>query len=122
MSEKAMYAKIRKITFGLMGVTSLLMVIVFHNDPIPYVLGIILGGLMGIISFNMIIKMTSQINEYNAVKLAVGNYFMRFLGVGLVFFVAVSEGINVFTLLVGFLCSKIAIQVYAQLERRGMHG
>lgn len=121
MSEKQMYASIRKITFLMMGAGILVCAIAF-DQPTPYVLGILLGGLSGIMSFNMVIQMVDRLSAKNASQVAVSNYVLRFFGVAAIFFIAMSKGVNVFALFIGFLMSKIAIQVYAQLERRGMHG
>lgn len=121
MSEREMYMKIRKITLILAGVSSLAALLIFRMDASPYILGLILGALMGIISFNMIINMASKINEHNAQKVAVANYITRFLGIGVIFFFAMTKGIDIFALMIGFICSKIAIQLFAQLERKGFY-
>ncbi len=122
MSEQKMYGQIRLITLILCGVGMLVAGLIFRQDALDYVFGILIGSLMGIISLNLIIGMTNKINEYNAIKVAMANYVLRYFAIGLVFFVAVVRGVNVFALLLGFLNSKLAIQIYAQLERRGFYG
>lgn len=119
MNEREMYAKIRMITLGLAGICSIGAFVIFKNNPTPYVLGIVIGALLGIISFNMIIKMSSRIMEGNAERVAVSNYMLRIIGIAVIFVLALNKGIDIFALLIGFICSKIAIQVFAQLERKG---
>lgn len=108
MNDKLLYQRIRINTLILMALVSVLSFIIFGHFT-TYGIGVILGALVGIVSLNMIIKMTDALSVGNASTKARLNYFLRILVVAGVFGIAMYQGVSIFALLVGYLLSKLAI-------------
>lgn len=112
MNEKTILAyQIRKLTLLLAGVLIVLSLI-FKDTSITG--GIAIGALASIIGFNMIVKMAYRIQGASAGRSARANYLLRYFTYAFIFGISYWQGFNIFALLAGFLCNKIAILIYTR--------
>lgn len=108
MEDKMIYRRVRFITLILMIVLSILATLILGKFEV-YGVGIILGALVGIVNFNMVVKLSEKINVGNAQLKGTLNYYLRIILTGIVFALAMYKGVNVFALLIGYLLSKLAV-------------
>lgn len=119
MIDKAQGNEIRKITLALMLVVSGLSLLVFHGSFQSITLGIIIGAMCGLLGFGMIERMCSNIELYtNAKGRGQGAYVKRYALYTLVFALSIYKGVHPLALLVGMLCHKVSIVIYAILHRK----
>lgn len=115
---KVMGKEIRKITLAIMLVACGLSLPVFQSFQ-SVTLGIVIGAMCGLLGYGMIERMCSHIELYtNAKGKGYSAYVKRYALYTLIFAFSVYKGINIFALLVGMLCHKAAIVVYALLHRK----
>lgn len=113
--------EMKQLNRGIVRVTLLLMVIfavaggVIWNDKIISVSGgVLIGALTGVIGFQMITHMTNDIERSgNAQLTGFMGYLLRFVIYAVIFVLSILGGINVFGILVGFTCHKVAIVAYS---------
>ena len=86
--------------------------LIFQNRYISA--GIAIGALTGLIGFNMIVKMAYRIEGPKGGRNASFNYLLRYIMYGCIFALGLTQGINIFAMLVGFLTTKLAILIYTK--------
>ena len=112
MNEKMVMAyQIRKLTL-LFCAIMVLISLIFRDKFITG--GIAIGALASLIGFNMVVKMAYKVQGLSAGRSARMNYFLRYLMYALIFGISIYCGVNVFALLAGFLCNKVAILFYTR--------
>lgn len=110
---------------GMIKIALILMIIeliisFFISFSYSYWLGIIWGAILGILGFISIIRMVEKI-EFNTKtrQKVMFNYVLRYLFYIIMLIIGYKLGLNMITMLLGFLCMNIAIKVYIALEERG---
>ncbi|MGN1344132.1 MAG: hypothetical protein ACI4U3_06090 [Traorella sp.] len=113
MEEKLKMMK--KVGLYSIIITLVVMVIslIFKDKTIT--LGIGLGCMIGLIGFNMILQFGYR-NEETGRKSGFMNYMSRYLFYICMFVLCAFLGANILSLLVGFMCHKVAIYVYSLKE------
>lgn len=115
MEENKLYAKVIKLALLIMFACALLVLLITGNMIYP--LGICLGGLLSIAGFLWIVVMTSKIlSSPRAQTLAVVNYVIRYLIYAAAFYIGLLCGLDIFSMLIGFLCVTLAIKLNTYLE------
>lgn len=120
MVETASQGKeIRKWTLALMLVACGISLLVFQGRFQSITLGILIGAMCGLLGYGMIERMCSNIETYeNAKGRGYHAYVGRYALYTLVFALSMYKGVNVFALLVGMMCHKAAIVIYAFMHRK----
>lgn len=90
--------------------------LLFHDKGIT--LGLGLGCMIGLIGFNMIVQWGFSIQEHSSARSTFMNYLLRYIFYGCMFTLSYYFGANIFALLVGFICHKLAIYVYSFMGNR----
>lgn len=82
--------------------------------------GIYVGVFTGILGYMMIVRMTLSlgVEENASKKKGAFHYVVRYILYGLIFIFFVKLGFSVIACLVGFLCHKASILLYAIIEER----
>ncbi len=106
--DKSIYSRVRMRSLLVSSGVAILLT-VFLGDFKVYSVGVILGTLGGIISLNMVIKMADNLMTDSSGNRARLNYYIRLFIIGIIFGIAVYLGVNVFTLLGGYLITRMMI-------------
>lgn len=110
-----MYQKIMKLAGMIMVLSAFIAYLIMHD--ITYPLGVLLGGILSIGGFYWIVVMTNKIVSSNkAQSLAVVHYLIRYLIYAVVLTIAILQGLNIISILIGFLCVSFAIRINTYLE------
>lgn len=110
-----MYHKVVKLACLILMICALAAFIIMRD--ITYPLGVLLGGILSIGSFYWIVAMTNQIVSTSKAKgLAVVHYLIRYLIYAVVLTIAILQGLNIISILIGFLCVSFAIRINTYLE------
>ncbi len=81
--------------------------------------GFIIGAIARLAGFMQIVRMTSRIENYDRPKAVTSsNYVTRLIFYGIVIWICMDAGVNVLTLLLGFVSMNIAILVTTYFENR----
>lgn len=114
-----MTKEIRKISLAFMLIATGVSTVVWQGSFSTIGMGIIIGTMSGLIGFAMINMMSSTI-EYASDPKAKGNfsYVSRFFLYMIIFGLSAYRGVHLLALLVGMLCHKGAIVLYAYLHRK----
>lgn len=102
-------------------IVSLLGGIIFQSVFIG--VSILIGTLTGLIGFRMILRMvnTMPADEEAGKKIGQAGYMRRYLFYGLVLGVCAYFGLSVLGILIGLMCHKASLLLYAYLERKDLH-
>lgn len=108
--ESKMVKKVRQLTLILMLVEFGLSLL-FADASIS--VGVILGAVTALLGFQMIVKASWRYQGERVMVQAGFDYVKRYLIYTVIFALAVYRGINVFAILGGFLCNKVALIIYS---------
>lgn len=101
-------------------IESILLYIFFNKDFAPLFFGLLLGGFMNLLFFQIIysnILVAIDKSEEKAKRFMTINYMVRYIISGLVLFVAAkSSYLNIFTCLLGFLTIKIVFYINNMID------
>lgn len=112
------YKSLRKKMFLLVLIGSALCAFIFATNMLPYIGGILIGFCLAMIALFSIMKMSTRIvDKENPKRIAYQSYIVRYIGNGVVMYVAMSRGINIFAMLFGFLTLKVAIYWETMLDK-----
>lgn len=111
MEERKLYRKIRIFTWIFTGIAVVISLLLFPGQFQTIGIGIILGALSGVLSFQMIIRSCDKIDgDMPYVKqFAYNSYLKRYLLYFVIFGASAYKGVEVLSLLVGILLHKVAI-------------
>ena len=114
---KTMTKTIRKITLIEMVIAVLISFLLGYN--IKVTIGIIAGTMIGMIGFSMIVLMSETISQNpNPKGKAYRSYLLRYVFYGCMFALFMLRGVPVLSLLIGILCHKTSMYVYAFIKRK----
>lgn len=118
--EQKQYREIRKIQFILMIIMTIVSILLFRDIKV-YAAGVIIGSMCAFMGFNSIIKMTDKLHgEMDNIRgRAFTSYLRRYIMYTIVFGLSVYEGVHPLALLAGYMCNKLAIQLYAFRHKEG---
>ncbi len=115
--KENMYKKIIQIATIFLTICALAIYVVTQN--VSMALGIIVGGTMNILGFLYIIVMVKNLDfDRNVQAVVSGHYLFRYLIYIIVFYICYQIGLNILTMLIGFLCINFGIIVYTKLDER----
>lgn len=120
METKKMAMEIRKLSLLLIVLLSILSILIFPHNIKQITMGILVGGLSGIMGFNMICNMVNNIDgdTLDVKSRAIRSYTRRYLIYAIIFALSASAGMNVFALLSGILTNKVSILLYSFIHRK----
>ena len=109
----------------LIGISVAIIAGLLFND-IYVLVGVLVGLGTGLIGYAMIVQMALSLkpdekyeaNQYRYETEGAANYIVRYIIYAVIFGFFVYLNISIIALLVGFLCHKLSIFVYALLEGR----
>lgn len=114
---KTMSHTIRVITLIETGIAVLISFLFQASFKVS--IGIIAGAMIGIIGFSMIVFMSETISQnHNPKARAFRSYLLRYLFYGCTFALFMIRGVPALSLLVGMLCHKSSMYVYAFIKRK----
>ncbi|MEG2684487.1 MAG: ATP synthase subunit I [Erysipelotrichaceae bacterium] len=106
------FREIRKTT--LIIIVVMFAVSLLLNNFKAYSVGILLGGVTSLLSFQMIINMVYRLGDQDKARgTATSNYVFRIMLCVCVFALGASEGASIIAMLAGFLTNKLAIMIYS---------
>lgn len=126
VEDKKLYMRIRMLTIFFALLASFFLIVVFQRLDKALLVGIWIGVCCGLLGFQSIIRDVGKLSEdmHKSKASLQGAYIRRYSLYAVVFMLSASQGVNVFTLLVGMLCHKVSILICVMIdkERRGSHG
>lgn len=115
MEEKELYKRILKIAVAIVFVLCGLAFLIMRDFCYP--LSVFTGGMMSIAGFLWIIVSSQHIlNSSKASALAMANYFVRYLIYGAILVIGILSGLDIISMVIGFLCINFAIKINTYLE------
>ncbi len=112
-----LHRRIVLVTLGIAGMAALLGGLLSGDRRI--VAGFLFGCLARLAGFRQIIRMVSRIEKSARPKqTGVTNYLFRYLFYGVVIALCLKGGVNVFSLLFGFISLDLAILLITALEKK----
>lgn len=82
-----------------------------------------IGCATGLIGYGMVVRMVLNIpsNEMDGKKVGTQGYMKRYLFYGFILVLCHYLDFNLIGVLIGMMCNKGAILIYALIERKGLH-
>ncbi len=112
-----MYQKIAKLACLFLSVVSVITYIM--SADFMMAMGVVVGGITNILGFIYIIVMVNSLDfRKNVTAIVVAHYIVRYLIYIGIFTVSHFVGLNILTMLIGFLCINFGIIVYTKLDER----
>ncbi|NBK98240.1 MAG: hypothetical protein EOM50_09490 [Erysipelotrichia bacterium] len=117
MENKHLYKMIIRYAIIYLLLASLVSFLMMQN--LSYVYATLLGGILSILGFSSIIYMANNSAlEGNVKKSFTVAYLVRYLIYFVCMFVGAKLGLNIISMLIGFLCINIGIKIQAVFERK----
>lgn len=117
MMENKLYRRVFLYTLGIaLGAAGVTLMLTQNH---LMALGFVLGAIARLAGFQQIIRMGNRIEQSERPKAtASSNYVVRYIFYGIVIWLSITRGVNVLTLLFGFLSMNVAIFLITYLESR----
>lgn len=118
-----MNKKIVKYTLIFSLFCSLVCAVIFHSQMIQVFIAVWIGCLTGLVGYHKIVQMALNIptDEAAGKKMGTQEYMKRYLMYGLVLVVSQLMELPILAVLVGLMCNKGAILLYALKEKEDFH-
>lgn len=117
MEDKELYRKILRNACILLLCGMLISFLVMQN--MIYVYSVLFGGILSILGFISIVYMVSFVSlEGNVKGKFTSAYILRYLIYFVAMYVGAKLGLNIVSMLIGFLCVNISIKINAVFERK----
>ncbi len=120
MENKQLYQKILKNAFFILIVATLVTLLVMRE--LSYGIATLLGGFLSITGFLSIIMMTHSSLHGNVKARFTSAYLIRYLLYFLVMYLAMKAGLNIISILIGFLCISLSIKINEMIGRKEENG
>lgn len=115
--EKNMYQQIIKIASIFLIIACIITYMISFD--VLMAISIVVGGITNILGFIYIIIMVNNLDfNKNVSAIVVGHYLIRYLIYIGIFSISYMIGLNILTMLIGFLCIHFGIIVYTKLDER----
>lgn len=117
MEDKELYRKILRYALIILISASIISFLVMQD--MIYVYSVLFGGFLSILGFISIVYMVTFISlEGNVKQKFMGAYILRYLIYFACMFMGAKVGLNIVSMLIGFLCINLSIKIEAVLERK----
>ena len=118
-----MNKKIVKYTLIFSLFCSIACAMIFHSQMIRVFIAVWIGCLTGLVGYHKIVQMALNIptDEAAGKKIGTQEYMKRYLMYGLVLVICQFMGLPILAVLVGLMCNKGAILLYALKEKEDFH-
>ena len=118
-----MNKQIKKYTLTFSLFCSIACAMIFHSQMIQVFIAIWIGCLTGLVGYHKIVQMALNIltDEAAGKKIGTQEYMKRYLMYGLVLVVCQLMELPILAVLVGLMCNKGAILLYALKEKEDFH-
>lgn len=118
-----MNKKIKRYTLVFSLFCSIACAMIFHSQMIQVFIAVWIGCLTGLVGYHKIVQMALNIptNEAAGKKIGTQEYMKRYLMYGLVLVICQFMGLPILAVLVGLMCNKGAILLYALKEKEDFH-
>lgn len=118
-----MNKQIKKYTLAFSLFCSIACAMIFHSQMIQVFIAVWIGCLTGLVGYHKIVQMALNIPTDKAAgkKMGTQEYMKRYLMYGLVLVVCQLMELPILAVLVGLMCNKGAILLYALKEKEDFH-
>ena len=118
-----MNKQIKKYTLAFSLFCSIACAMIFHSQMIQVFIAVWIGCLTGLVGYHKIVQMALNIPKDEAAgkKIGTQEYMKRYLMYGLVLVVSQLMELPILAVLVGLMCNKGAILLYALKEKEDFH-
>lgn len=118
-----MNKQIKKYTLAFSLFCSIACAMIFHSQMIQVFIAVWIGCLTGLVGYHKIAQMALNIptDEAAGKKMGTQEYMKRYLMYGLVLVVCQLMELPILAVLVGLMCNKGAILLYALKEKEDFH-
>ncbi len=118
-----MNKKIVKYTLIFSLFCSIACAMIFHSQMIQVFIAVWIGCLTGLVAYRKIVQMALNIptDEIAGKKIGTQEYMKRYLMYGLVLVICQLMELPILAVLVGLMCNKGAILLYALKEKEDFH-
>ena len=118
-----MNKKIKRYTLAFSLFCSIACAMIFHSQMIQVFIAVWIGCLTGLVGYLKIVQMALYIptDEAAGKKMGTQEYMKRYLMYGLVLVVCQLMELPILAVLVGLMCNKGAILLYALKEKEDFH-
>ena len=118
-----MNKKIKRYTLVFSLFCSIACAMIFHSQMIQVFIAVWIGCLTGLVGYHKIVQMALNIQTDEAAgkKIGTQEYMKRYLMYGLVLVICQFMGLPILAVLVGLMCNKGAILLYALKEKEDFH-
>ena len=118
-----MNKQIKKYTLAFSLFCSIACAMIFHSQMIQVFIAVWIGCLTGLVGYHKIVQMALNIptDEAAGKKMGTQEYMKRYLLYGLALVVSHLMDMPIFAVLVGLMCNKGAILLYALKEKEDFH-
>ncbi len=118
-----MNKKIKRYTLIFSLFCSIACAMIFHSQMIQVFIAVWIGCLTGLVGYHKIVQMALNIptDEVAGKKMGTLEYMKRYLMYGLVLVVCQCMELPILAVLVGLMCNKGAILLYALKEKEDFH-
>lgn len=115
--DKGLHRKVLMMTMAIALSAAGITLLFTQNRDLA--LGFLLGAIARLAGFEQIVRMSNRIEQSGRPKaVASSNYVVRYIFYGIVIWLSITRGVNVLTLLFGFLSMNFAIFLITYLENR----
>ena len=118
-----MNKKIKRYTLAFSLFCSIACAMIFHSQMIQVFIAVWIGCLTGLVGYRKIFQMALNIptDEIAGKKIGTQEYMKRYLMYGLVLVICQLMELPILAVLVGLMCNKGAILLYALKEKEDFH-
>ena len=118
-----MNKQIKKYTLAFSLFCSIACAMIFHSQMIQVFIAVWIGCLTGLVGYHKIVQKALNIptDEAAGKKMGTQEYMKRYLMYGLVLVVSQLMELPILAVLVGLMCNKGAILLYALKEKEDFH-
>lgn len=118
-----MNKQIKKYTLAFSLFCSIACAMIFHSQMIQVFIAVWIGCLTGLVGYHKIVQRALNIptDEAAGKKIGTQEYMKRYLMYGLVLVVCQLMELPILAVLVGLMCNKGAILLYALKEKEDFH-
>lgn len=115
---KKMVQRVHLITLAATLIVSILTLMIFRREAVDVLIGLWLGAFAGMMGFMMIVSMAKSLEPERAKFKGMAGYYVRYAFYAVILFFAGVSDIPILAVLVGILCHKFAVFIFAYKKER----